>query len=221
LTAAGEDHKTGHSDNTEVCFRKLESYVRTHFDVAEVAFRWSSQYFEPADGLPYIGNLPGHEANVYVATGFGGNGMMYSAIAAMKLTDILSGNGDAYQKLFDPNRLKPVAGFTNFVKEGADVIKNFVTGKFSAKKLDEIAGIAADEAAIVKYENHTIGLYKDINHQLHAIDPGCTHINCTVKWNDAEKSWDCPCHGSRFSIDGEVLTGPAQKNLHQVYLDAD
>ena len=145
---------------------------------------------------------------------------MYSAIAAMTLTSILSNNSDEYAKLFDPNRLKPIAGFSNFVKEGADVVKKLITGKFPAEKLELIAGIAAGEAAIVKYEGHIIAMYKDETHQLHALNPGCTHINCTVKWNTAEKSWDCPCHGSRFAIDGEVLTGPAQQNLQQIFFDS-
>lgn len=218
LTAGGEDHKTAHEENAEACFRKLESYVRSKFDIDEIAFRWSSQYFEPADGLAYIGHLPGHASNVFVATGYGGNGMMYSAIAAMTFREIFSNGNDDYIRLFDPNRIKPVAGFANVVKEGADVVKNLIAGKFAAEKIKELSTLAAGEAMIVKYEKQEIALYKDEGHHIHAVDPACTHINCRVKWNLAEKSWDCPCHGSRFSADGSVLTGPAQKALKKIDL---
>ncbi|MEJ7611190.1 MAG: FAD-dependent oxidoreductase [Ferruginibacter sp.] len=214
--AGGEDHKTAHEENTEVCFRNLESYVRKYFDVKEVAFKWSSQYYQPADGLPYIGHLPGNGDNIYVATGYGGNGMMYSHIAAMTLSDILLKGDSKYRKLFDPNRVKPVAGFAEFVKEGADVVKNFISGKFSAEKIKSFSELAAGEAKVVKYEGEKIAMYKDEQHTVHAVNPSCTHVHCTVSWNSAERSWDCPCHGARFSCTGEVLNGPAVKDLEKI-----
>ena len=213
LIAGGEDHKTAHEENTDAPFLKLESYVRQFYDVKEVAFKWSSQYFEPADGLAYIGPLPGNGDNIWVATGFGGNGLTYSHIAAITLSDILINGDSRYRKLFDPNRVKPVAGFTNFIKESLDVVKEFVSGKFSAEKIKEFSEIAAGEAKVVQYEGEKIAMYKDEQHKIHAVNPTCTHIHCTVAWNSAEKSWDCPCHGARYNCDGEVLTGPATKNL--------
>ena len=218
LIAGGEDHKTAHEENTEAPFRKLESYVRQFYDVKEVAFKWSSQYFEPADGLAYIGNLPGNGDNIWVATGFGGNGMTYSHIAAITLSDVLISGESKYGELFDPNRVKPVAGFSNFVKESIDVVKEFVSGKFSAEKIKEFTEIAVGEARVVQYEGEKIAIYKDEQHQIHAVNPTCTHIHCTVAWNMAEKSWDCPCHGARYNCDGEVITGPATKNLAVVDL---
>ncbi len=213
LIAGGEDHKTAHEENTDAPFRELENYVRKHFDVKEVAFKWSSQYFEPADGLAYIGHLPGNGDNVWVATGFGGNGMPYSHIAAITLSDILIKGDSKYRELFNPNRVKPVAGFTNFVKEAVDVVKEFVSGKFSAEKIEGFSELAPGEAKVVKYEGEKIAMYKDEQHKVHAVNPTCTHVHCTVSWNSAEKSWDCPCHGARYSCEGEVLTGPATKNL--------
>ena len=218
LIAGGEDHKTAHEENTEDSFRKLENYVRKYFDVKEVSFKWSSQYFEPADGIAYIGHLPGNGDNIWVATGFGGNGMTYSHIAAITLSDILIKGDSKYRELFDPNRVKPIAGFTNFVKEAADVVKEFVSGKFSSEKIKEFTDIAAGEAKVVNYEGEKIAMYKDELHNIHAVNPTCTHIHCTVAWNAAEKSWDCPCHGARYSCDGEVLTGPATKNLEVIDL---
>ena len=213
LIVGGEDHKTGHEDNTEACFRRLESHVRSYFDVQEISYKWSSQYYEPTDGLPYIGQLPGHPANIYVATGYNGNGMIFGTFAAILLRDILTGKETPYQELFDPNRIKPVAGFSNFVSEAADVVGNLAGGLLPAKKLEVLANLAPGEGRIVEFEGKKMGIYKDESGKLFAVNPACTHIKCIVEWNIAEKTWDCPCHGSRFSYTGEVLTGPARKNL--------
>ncbi|MEP6948700.1 MAG: FAD-dependent oxidoreductase [Ginsengibacter sp.] len=218
LIAGGEDHKTAHEENTKACFTKLEAYLRKYFDIKEISFKWSSQYFQPADGLPYIGHLPGNPSNVYVATGYGGNGMTYSHVAAKVLTDIIVSGNSEYEKLYDPNRIKPVAGFTDFVKEAADVMGNLIGKLFSSSKIDELADIARGEAKVVKYDGYSIALYKDDTGNLHAVNSACTHINCKVAWNNAEESWDCPCHGSRFDADGEMLTAPARKNLEKIDL---
>ncbi len=219
LVAGGEDHKTAHDENTEDRFTCLEAYVRKFYDVEEVSFRWSSQFFDPADGLAYIGHLPGHPQNMFVATGFGGIGMTNGHIAAMTLTDMIVSGKSEYEHLFDPNRLKPVAGFSNFVKEAADVVGNLIGGRFSREKIDELVELAPGEAKVVKFEGHVFALYKDEEGQLHAVNSACTHIKCTVSWNTAEKSWDCPCHGSRFSYDGEMLTAPARKDLEVINIE--
>ena len=216
LIAGGEDHKTAHEDNTEECFRRLDSYIRKHFDVKEVSFKWSSQYYEPADGLPYIGRLPGNGENIFVGTGFSGNGLTYGTLAAITLSDMITKGDSKFMTLFDPNRVKPVAGFSNFIKEAADVVKNLIGGKFSGEKIKEMADIAPGEAKVVKYDGTTIALYKDEQHNIHAVNPSCTHIHCTVSWNIAEKSWDCPCHGARYSYTGEVLNAPATRGLEVI-----
>src|SRR4030095_14842504 len=166
-------------------------------------------YFEPADGLAYIGNLPGHSEDLYVATGYGGNGMIYGTIAGMVLSNIFVHGTSIYQELFDPNRIKPIAGFSNVMKESADVVARFIKDRFSVEKLNELAELAQREAKVVKYEGHTLAIYKDEEGHVHALNSACTHIKCTVAWNSAERSWDCPCHGSRFTFEGEMLTGPA------------
>jgi len=215
----GYDHKTAHEENTEACFNKLEAHIRKYFNVKEVAFKWSSQYFEPADGLAYIGHLPGNPDNVFVATGYGGNGMTYSHIAAISLTDLITKGQSEYAKLFDPGRVKPVAGFSNFVKENADVVKEFFGKRFSQEKLNELSELAKGEAKLVKFEGKSLALYKDENGDIHAVSPVCPHAKCSVGWNSAEKSWDCPCHGSRFSVNGEVLTGPARIGLEVIEIE--
>jgi len=218
LIVGGEDHKTAHTGNTEACFLKLESHIRSFFNVKEVAYRWSSQYFEPADGLPYLGHLPGAPGKILVATGFGGNGMTYSTVAARLLADCVLDKENPYAGLFDPNRIKPVAGFTNFIKENADVVKQFVSGWLTKEKIAGLADMAPGEGKLVKIEGHTVAIYKDDYHNLHTLNPVCTHLKCHVAWNDTEKSWDCPCHGARYDAEGHVLTGPADKGLEKIVL---
>ena len=215
----GEDHKTGHEENTNQCFTKLEAHVKKHFPVQAITHRWSSQYFEPNDGIPYIGNLPGHPQNMYVATGYGGNGMIYSAVAAITLSEMIVAGQSEYQDLFNPNRIKPIAGFTNFVKESADVVGKLLGKLLPGEKLTELVDLAAGEARVVKYEGEKIAAYKDDNGKVYALNSACTHIKCDVAWNNAEKTWDCPCHGSRFSYTGEMVTGPARKDLEIIKLE--
>jgi len=216
LIAGGKDHKTGEEENTQSCFELLKSHLQKHFDIGEITNYWSSQYFEPADGLPYIGQLPGHTENVLVATGFGGNGMIYSNIAARIFKSLVLQEENEYQELFSPSRVKPVAGFAHVVEHNADVVRQFIGKLFAAEKLDVISSLERDEGRVVKFEGHVMGLYKDEDGALHAVNPTCTHMKCSVSWNSAEKSWDCPCHGARYSMDGKVLTGPARHHLEEI-----
>jgi glycine/D-amino acid oxidase-like deaminating enzyme/nitrite reductase/ring-hydroxylating ferredoxin subunit len=214
----GEDHKTAHNANTETCFRNLEAHAMKHFDVKEITHRWSSQYFEPSDGLAYIGLLPGSSGNILVATGYSGNGMVYSHISAILLTDLILKKENAWAALFSPSRIKPVAGFANFVKENADVVAQFFSKRISQEKIGELSEMAPGEGRVVKYEGSKLAIYKNESGKVYALNPVCTHAKCIVDWNSTEKSWDCPCHGARYDIDGSVLTGPAHKGLEVVLL---
>ena len=213
LIAGGEDHKTGDVDNTSESFERLESYLRMHFDIESIAYRWSSQFYEPADGLPYIGHLPGSPDNVYCATGYSGNGMIFGTLAAKTLSDIISTGSSDYQDLFSSSRVKPMAGFNNIIKEAGSVIKHMVVDKLSVDKIIALAELENDQGKVVKYEGDTLAVYKDATGKSYILESDCTHLYCTVKWNQEEKSWDCPCHGSRFNINGEVLNAPAVKKL--------
>ncbi len=218
LIAGGEDHRTGEKINTENSFLQLESHVRKYFRVEGISHRWSSQYYEPVDGLPYIGKLPGTKDNIFVATGYGGNGMTYSHVAAIELKDMILNGESRYKELFSPSRVKPVAGFTEFVKHNTDVVVQFLGKWFATEKLEELSSLAPEEGKVVKLSNETMALYKDANGALHAVNPACTHMKCAVAWNAAEKSWDCPCHGARYSPDGAVLNGPADADLELIEL---
>ncbi len=221
LIAGGCDHKTGHEQDTAACFDQLEAHVRALYTLEEITHRWSSQYFEPTDGLPYIGKLPMSHDRVYVATGYGGNGMTYGTLAAIMITDMITTGGSAYEKVFDPSRVSLVAGFSNFVKEAADVVGHLAAAPFPARKLADLGELGHGEGRVVQHDGRSIAIHRDDAGTLHAVDPACSHIKCTVAWNGAERSWDCPCHGSRFAPDGSVLTAPARKPLQRVDLKND
>src|SRR5205085_5649928 len=124
-----------------------------------------------------------HSDNMFVATGYGGIGISSGTVAGILLSDIIVSGKSEYEKLFDPSRIKPVAGFKNFVKEAADVVGHLIGDRFSREKLEELADLAPGEAKIFRYEQHSIALYKDEDGQLHAVSPACMHIKCTVSWN--------------------------------------
>lgn len=219
LIAGGEDHKTGDKINTEAPFVKLEAHVRKYFKVEEVTHRWSSQYYETTDGLPYIGILPGNSDRILVATGFGGNGMTFGTLSALILKSILLKEEDSLIKLFSPSRLKPIAGFKNFVAHNADVLKEVMGKFFSSNPSKGFADLARTEGKIMDFDDWKIGVYKDENGAIHAVQADCTHMGCTVAWNQTEKSWDCPCHGARFSVDGTVLNGPSDRDLEYINVE--
>ena len=144
--------------------------------------------------------------------------MTYSSVAARLLTDIVLEKASPYIELFDPNRIKPIAGFTNFVKENVDVAKHLITGLFSKEKIHALADIAPGEGKVIQIEGHTLAIYKDEAGEVHTLNSRCTHLKCTVSWSLAEKCWECPCHGARYDADGKVLTGPADMDLQKIIL---
>lgn len=219
LIVGGEDHKTAHDENAELHFRTLESHIRKHFDVAEIEYKWSSQYFEAVDGLPYIGRLPGVSKRTYVATGYSGNGMIFGTIAANIISDEISGRKNKYHDLYSAARIKPIAAFPDFIKNNTDVAMQVLDKWISVESLDELASLSPGEGKVVKYAGQVMALSKDENGALNAVSPTCTHMKCNVTWNNTEYSWDCPCHGARYSAKGKVITGPASKDLTPISLE--
>jgi glycine/D-amino acid oxidase-like deaminating enzyme/nitrite reductase/ring-hydroxylating ferredoxin subunit len=219
LVVGGEDHKTGHEENSEKCFDALEKYIRDRFDVEEISYRWSAQYYEPADGLPYIGRSP-FSKKAYLATGFSGDGLVYGTVAGMIIADLICGKENKWHKAFDSTRFTPAASAYDFIKENSDVVKHFVGDRIKADA-QELSEVKEGEGKIVKIDGQKIAAARDENGQVHACSPVCPHMGCFVKWNNAEKSWDCPCHGSRFTLKGEVIYGPAVKNLGKITVEYD
>lgn len=218
LVAGGLDHKTGHEESGKV-FADLEKYIRKYYPVSSVKYRWSSQYYVPVDGLPYVGKMPFAADGVYCATGYNGNGMMLGSISGKILSDLVRNRPNRYADLFDPSRIKPVDGFTEFVKENADVAYHFVADRIGIKETDSLKRLRPGTGKVVEVDEKKIAAYRDEQGNIHALSPVCTHAGCIIDWNSEEKSWDCPCHGARYDIDGKVLTGPATHNLSAINLD--
>lgn len=215
LLVGGNDHKTGH-DDPEKAFADLENYARRQYAVSSVKYRWSAQYYIPADGLPYIGQMPELAKGIFCATGYNGNGMMLGSVAGKILGDLILGIPNAYADLFSPARIKPITGFTEFVKENADVAWHFIADRFTAHETDSLKRLRPGTGNVVEVDGQKIAAYRDQQGDIHALNPVCTHAKCIVSWNAAETSWDCPCHGARFDIDGKVLTGPADTDLEKI-----
>lgn len=219
LIAGGNDHKTGHDDAASA-LAGLEKYVRQHYNVSSVKYQWSSQYYVPVDGFPYIGQMPEAAKGVYCATGYNGNGMMLGSIAGKILADLAQGKESKYEKVFSPSRLKPVAGFATFIQENADVAYHFVADRFGIHETDSLKRLAPGTGKIVEVDGKKIAAYRDEQGAIFALSPVCTHAGCIVNWNGEEKSWDCPCHGARYDIQGKILTGPATVSLARIDLES-
>ena len=208
LLVGGEDHKTGQDEDTVERFQALLAFAAARFKVASVQYRWSDQVIEPMDGLPFIGRDLG-SAHVYVATGYSGTGMTFGTLAAMINTDLILGRENPYQHLYDPNRFKAKASIVDFVKENIDYPVQLVKDRLKLAVATSLAEVANGEGKIVDLAGEKTAVYRDERGLLHAVSPVCTHLGCLVGFNHAEKTWDCPCHGSRFDKDGKVLNGPA------------
>ncbi|MCC8424731.1 FAD-dependent oxidoreductase [Mucilaginibacter sp. UR6-11] len=219
LIAGGLDHKTGHED-PENAFAGLEKYIRKYYNVSSIKYRWSSQYYVPVDGLPYIGAMPLSADGVYCATGYNGNGMMLGTIAGKLLSDLVRKRPNPYADLFDPCRIKPIDGFSELVKENADVAYHFVADRINIHETDSLKRLQPGTGKVVEVNGEKIAAYRDEAGVMHALSPVCTHAACIVNWNGEEKSWDCPCHGARYDIDGQVLTGPATRALATIPADS-
>ncbi|MFC2949872.1 FAD-dependent oxidoreductase [Virgibacillus sediminis] len=212
----GEGHKTGKSTDTLQHFENLLRFVDEYFGVREILYRWSAQDMSTPDGLPFIGQSVIGRPNVLTATGYKKWGMTNSMAAATLLRDLATGRENRYKELFDPTRthLKKEAGKTilkELADDGTQMVRSHLKRK--EKHVDEVKN---GEGAIVSIKGKRAGAYRDEQGELHLVDPTCTHMKCGVEWNNGEKSWDCPCHGSRFSCTGEVIEGPAAKPLKRV-----
>jgi glycine/D-amino acid oxidase-like deaminating enzyme/nitrite reductase/ring-hydroxylating ferredoxin subunit len=218
LLVGGEGHKTGEGGDTEERYRALERFARDHWDVESVEYRWSSQDGTTIDGVPYIGPLtPGGE-QVLMATGFAKWGMTGGTAAAMILSDRLLGRENPWAGLFNPNRVRPRA-LVKFAEENIKVGLHFLGDRLTKRGERPIEDLAPGEGDIVRHAGEKVAGHRRDDGTLVAVSPVCTHLGCQVNWNTAERSWDCPCHGSRFSPEGEVLHGPAVHRLETKPID--
>ncbi|MCD2348527.1 FAD-dependent oxidoreductase [Clostridium guangxiense] len=212
ILVGGENHKVAHGDNFEEHYENLEKFAKDIFTVDDIAYRWSLQDYISVDNVPYIGKIMSSKENIYVATGFKKWGMTNGTAAARILTDEILGANNPWKEVFDPTRKFTAQAYGKLFAENFDVAKELIIGKI--KSGEDGIDIKKDEGKIVEIEGHKYGAYRDEDGKLHIVNITCTHVGCELKWNDAEKSWDCPCHGSRFTYDGEILEGPATHRLN-------
>jgi glycine/D-amino acid oxidase-like deaminating enzyme/nitrite reductase/ring-hydroxylating ferredoxin subunit len=215
LLVGGEGHKTGTDSDTELRYERLEAFAREHWDVHSVEHRWSAQDPSTLDGLPYVGRLTPRNDSVLMATGFAKWGMTGGTAAALLLADLALGREAIWADLFDPNRLTLRQSAPRLVKENAQVGARFVGDRLRRAERRPLESLRPGEGAILEHEGKQVAAARDEDGTLHAVSARCTHLGCLVSWNDAERSWDCPCHGSRFAPDGAVLEGPAVHRLER------
>jgi glycine/D-amino acid oxidase-like deaminating enzyme/nitrite reductase/ring-hydroxylating ferredoxin subunit len=217
LIAGGEDHKTGQSDSENDCYERLISWTQERYPfVQEITHSWSGQILETIDRLAYIGKFP-KDQETYIASGFFGNGMTYGAVAGKLLSDEILGHENEWAKLYDPSRAS-LKGLPEFVSQNLNVAKVFTQDWAAHKDPESLQELPAGEGTVVTQDGKKIACFKDEQGKIHSYSAVCPHLNCIVRWNDGEKTFDCPCHGSRFSSLGEVLEGPAAKGLPPVEL---
>jgi nitrite reductase/ring-hydroxylating ferredoxin subunit len=216
VVLGGEGHKVGQDDDTRQRYTALEEWARSQFPVRSIDYRWSAQDYMPVDGVPFVGPVTPGSERVLVATGFQKWGMSNGAAAAIMLADRIAGRENAWAPLFDTDRVNPRQSVKELLKENADVVKRFVGDRLRTEVRRSPEDLTPGEAAVLVSGTNRLAVYRDDEGALHAVSAACTHMGCTVTWNTAETTWDCPCHGSRFTADGEVLEGPALRPLDRV-----
>ncbi len=212
LIVGGEDRDVGKEGNDEERYQALEEYCRSRFGVTTFSHRWSGQINEPADMLPFIGESS-HGKNVWMSTGYSGTGMTYGTLSAMLLSDFALGRENRYAALYAPTRTKIGSILENVATKAIEFPKRMIE-KITHRDVEatSVDDVEEGQGKIVSADGTKYAAAR-IDGELHLLDPSCTHMGCTVAWNAAEKSWDCPCHGSRFDTRGEVLNGPATTAL--------
>jgi glycine/D-amino acid oxidase-like deaminating enzyme/nitrite reductase/ring-hydroxylating ferredoxin subunit len=216
LLIGGGGHRVGEVTDTETKYQKLEAYARSRFGINTVRYRWSTQDLIPFDKLPYIGKLTPFNQHIFVATGFNLWGMSKGTLAGMILADTVLGFANPWAKLYDSIRFAPLLTPGSVQQNGGTTI-HWIVDRLKGLFDSSLADLKPGEAKLLTLDGEKIAAHRDEQGELHAVSAVCTHLGCIVNWNSAEQSWDCPCHGARFDIDGEVLQTPAIKNL-QPYL---
>ncbi|HVO90092.1 MAG TPA: FAD-dependent oxidoreductase [Casimicrobiaceae bacterium] len=211
VVVVGESHWVGRIDDTRVCYAELEAFVRNHFGTDAIAYRWSAQNYRAADGLPYVGRLH-PDSRVLVATGFGADGLTYGAVSAHMLSDVIAERPNPMLRLLDPSRLPHARALPGIMAEGVAVLKQFARDIPWIDRGDPTS-LAPGEAKVFDRSGEKIAAFRNDRGELEMVSAVCTHMQCIVRWNTAERTWDCPCHGSRFEPGGRVIEGPAWHDL--------
>jgi len=215
LISGGEDHRIADTSNTHVPeeerYAILEAWTRKLFPVEDIVYRWSGQVMEPMDGIAFIGRNPGDD-HVYIITGDSGNGLTHATIGGMLISDLITGRENAWEEIYRPSRFT-VRASKPFFKEVIGSLMPTLKREPRRKTNGALLAVKNGEGKQLELNGEKCGVYRDEEGALHIVSATCSHLGCTVKWNNDEKSWDCPCHGSRFTYDGKVINGPANTDL--------
>ncbi len=211
VIVSGEHHKTGQGPNTNLHYKNLVDFANATYRVAAIPFRWSTQDYTTLDDVPYVGKITGKSPRVYVATGFKKWGMTNGTASAILLKDLIVKGKSPWSPVYDPSRFAADPMIKEFVTANVDVAKHLIGDKL--KGAPKETELSPGEARVVEKDGGKVGLYRDEKGQTHAVNFSCTHMGCDLAWNAAELSWDCPCHGSRFTYEGDIIEGPALKSL--------
>ncbi len=215
LIVGGEDHHSGHSVDADKRFARLAEWAKKRFPIQEVEFEWSGQVMEPMDGMAFIGRNPMDHDNVYIATGDSGHGMTHGVIAGLLICDLITGTPNPWTDLYDPSRIN-FSELGEFFKNNLHVAKHYAEWISRGEgRVDDVADIPPGCGRIYWNGLQPLAVYRDEDGELQERSAVCTHLGCIVHWNEAAKTWDCPCHGSGFDIEGKVLRGPARDELEK------
>ena len=215
LVVGGRGHKVGQGGDTREHYDEIERWARDAFGARDVRYRWSAQDYTSGDHVPYVGAMP-RRKRTFVACAFQKWGLSGGTAAAMILADTLQGRSSPWAEVFDAKRVNPMTSAGELVKENVDVGRRFVVDRLKRLRAPSVEAVAPGEGGIVDMDGKKVAACRDADGTLHAVSATCTHLGCTVAWNAAERSWDCPCHGSRFAPDGKLLDGPAVRDLEAV-----
>lgn len=212
IILGGEDHKTGQVTDTNACYETLEKSLRTQVLSIELSHRWSGQVIETPDGLPYIGPMTDHQ---YAATGYAGNGLTFGTVGAMIMSDQILGRKNPWADLFDPGRKALTRGLWDYLKQNADYPYYMMRDRIAGPDAKSLRAVPRGAGRIIERNGAKVAAYRDTDGTTILRSAVCTHMGCLVAWNDAEHTWDCPCHGSRFTPKGDVISGPAESPLSE------
>jgi glycine/D-amino acid oxidase-like deaminating enzyme/nitrite reductase/ring-hydroxylating ferredoxin subunit len=210
IMVIGDKFKTGQDGDARDYVKRLEQYLESRFQIGSERYVWGGQHYRSADGLPYIGK---HGDKLYFLTGFATDGLIYGTLAAMIVSDQILQKKNPWEETYKLNRFTPLKSFKEFFKENADNVAQYLKDTPWNVDADSLKEILPGQGKIIESGGEKVAVYKDETGNHHIVSAVCTHMKCVVNWNEVEKTWDCPCHGSRFKTDGQVIEGPAITDL--------
>ena len=212
LLVLGEKHKTGQEQNNLMNIERLKEFAGHNFSIGNLRYQWGAQHYRSSDGLATVGK-PDKDAEVYIATALSTDGLVYAPMAAQIITDMIARRDNPYAETYSPYRHHPIQSAGQFIKENINVLAQYLKDFPGVADVKKAEDIKAGAGKIISHDGEKLAVYRDEERKLHVCSAVCTHMDCIVAWNEAERTWDCPCHGSRFSYDGTVLEGPAITDL--------